>query len=96
MQDFLQDSWLYQEIMQEGFDKGIEKGREEERQQRLKDQRLLLMTIIHMHFPNITNLAQKQADAIKEPGVLQGLIFKVLAAETEEEATQSLLAVSQQ
>ena len=45
MQDFLQESWLYQEIMQ--------KGRDEERQQRLKDQRQLLMTIIHMHFPNI-------------------------------------------
>ncbi len=92
MQDFLQDSWLYQEIMQEGFDKGIEKGREEE----LRRQRQLLMTIIHMHFPNITNLAQKQAEAIKDPEVLQGLIFKVLAAEAEEEATLSLLAVSQQ
>ena len=92
MQDFLQESWLYQEIMQKGF----EKGREEERLQRLKDQRLLLMTIIHMHFPNITSLAQKQAEAIKDPEVLQGLIFKVLAAEAEEEATQSLLAVSQQ
>ncbi len=88
MQDFLQESWLYQEIMQ--------KGRDEERQQRLKDQRQLLLTIIHMHFPNITNLAQKQAEAIKDPEVLQGLIFKVLAAEAEEEATLSLLAVSQQ
>jgi len=92
MQDFLQESWLYQEIMQKGFDKGIEKEREEE----LRRQRQLLMTIIHMHFPNITSLAQKQAEAIKDPEVLQGLIFKVLAAETEEEATQSLLAVSQQ
>ena len=92
MQDFLQESWLYQEIMQKGFDKGIEKEREEE----LRRQRQLLMTIIHMHFPNITSLAQKQAEAIKDPEVLQGLIFKVLAAETEEEATQGLLAISQQ
>jgi predicted transposase YdaD len=92
MQDFLQESWLYQEIMQKGFDKGIEKEREEE----LRRQRQLLMTIIHMHFPNITSLAQKQAEAIKDPEVLQGLIFKVLAAEAEEEATLSLLAVSQQ
>jgi predicted transposase YdaD len=92
MQDFLQESWLYQEIMQEGFDKGIEKEREEE----LRRQRQLLMTIIHMHFPNITSLSQKQADAIKDPEVLQSLIFKILAAETEEEATQCLIAVSQQ
>jgi hypothetical protein len=90
--------------MQEGFDKGIEKGiekgivkgREEEREEELRRQRQLLMTIIQMHFPNITNLAQKQADAIKDPQVLQNLIFKVLAAQTEEEATQSLLKVSQQ
>ncbi|HAT45071.1 MAG TPA: flagellar assembly protein H, partial [Ktedonobacter sp.] len=26
MQDLLRDSWLYQEIMQEGYDKGIEQG----------------------------------------------------------------------
>jgi hypothetical protein len=87
MQDFLEESWLFQEIMQKGFDKGIEKEREEE----LRRQRQLLMTIFQMHFPNITDLAQKQADAIKEPDVLQSLIFKVLAAETEEEANRAIM-----
>jgi len=49
------------------------------------------MTIIQMHFPNITDLAQKQVGAIKEPDVLQSIIFKVLAAETEEEANRAIM-----
>src|SRR5579859_244843 len=100
MQDFLEESWLFQEIMQKGFDKGvekgIEKGIEKEQEEELRRQRQLLMTIIQMHFPNTTILAQKQANAIKDPQILQNLIFKVLAAQTEEETTRSLLAVNQQ
>ena len=99
MQDLLRDSWLYQEIMQEGYDKGIEqgieKGREEEREEWLRRQRQLLMTIVQMHFPNTASLAQQQVDAIKEPEVLQSLIFKVLESQTEEQATESLLSINQ-
>lgn len=103
MQDLLRDSWLYQEIMQEGYDKGIEqgiekgieKGREEEREEWLRQQRQLLMTIIQMHFPNTASLAQQQVNAIKEPEVLQSLIFKVLESQTEEQATESLLSINQ-
>ena len=99
MQDFIEESWLYQEIMQKGFDKGvakgiekgIEEGIEKERAEELRRQRQLLMTIIQMHFPNITDLAQKQAGAITEPDDLQSLIFKVLAAETEEEANRAIM-----
>ena len=110
MQDLLRDSWLYQEIMQEGYDKGIEqgiekgieqgiekgieKGREEEREEWLLRQRQLLMTIIQMHFPNTVSLARQQVDAIKEPEVLQSLIFKVLESQTEEQATECLLSIN--
>lgn len=103
MQDLLRDSWLYQEIMQEGYDKGIEqgiekgieKGREEEREEWLRQQRQLLMTIVQMHFPNTASLVQQQVDAIKEPEVLQSLIFKVLESQTEEQATECLLSINQ-
>ncbi|MDQ6643589.1 MAG: hypothetical protein M3Y76_04000 [Chloroflexota bacterium] len=95
MQDLLRDSWLYQEIMQEGYDKGIEQGREEEREEWLRRQRQLLMTIIQMHFPNTASLARQQVDAIKEPEVLQSLIFKVLESQTEEQATECLLLINQ-
>ena len=86
LRDVLRDTWAYQEIMQEG--------REEERQQRLKDQRQILMTIIQTHFPNITDLAQKRADAIKDPETLQSLVLKMSAAQTEDQAKQALLEVA--
>ena len=85
LRDALRDSWAYQEIMQEG--------REEERQQRLKDQRQILMTIIQTHFPNITDLAQKRVAAIKDPETLRSLVLKMFAAQTEEQAKQTLLEV---
>ena len=91
MQDLLRDSWVYQEIMQEGYDKG----REEEREEELRRQRQLLMTIVQMHFPNTADLAQQQVDAIKEPEILQSLIFKVLESQTEEQATECLLSINQ-
>lgn len=99
LRDLLRDSWAYQEIMQEGYnkgiDKGIEKGREAEREEELRRQRQLLLTIIQIHFPHAADLAQVQAGAIKDPEILQSLIFKILASQTEEQATQSLLAINQ-
>jgi predicted transposase YdaD len=95
LRDPLRDSWAYQEITQEGFDKGIEKGREAEREEALQRQRQLLLTIVQMHFPNAVKLARTQVVAIKDPEVLQSLIFKILASQTEEQAIQSLLAVNQ-
>ena len=98
LQDILRDTWAYKEIMQEGreegLQKGLEEGREVERQQRLKDQRQMLMTLVQVHFSNIAQLAQERADAIKDPEVLQSLILKVVAAQDEEEAKQILLSVS--
>jgi flagellar biosynthesis/type III secretory pathway protein FliH len=83
-----------QEGREEGLQKGLEEGREVERQQRLKDQRQMLMTLVQVHFSNIAQLAQERADAIKDPEVLQSLILKMVAAQNEEEAKQILLSVS--
>ena len=88
LRDALRDSWAYQEIMQEGF----EKGREKERRQRVKDQRQMLMAFVQAHFPNIMELAQKQANSMKDPEMLQRLSIQVLAAQTEEQAIQTLLS----
>jgi predicted transposase YdaD len=99
LRDVLRDSWAYQEIMQEGHEEGVQKGLkeglEEGRQQRLKDQRQMLVAIVQVHFPTIAPLAQERADVMKDPEVLQGLILKVVAAQNEEEVKQVLLAVSQ-
>ena len=87
LRDVLRDTWAYQEIMQEG--------RDEERRQRLKDQRQAIMTMIQLRFPNTTQLAKQQGDAIEEPEILQNLLLELLAIQTEEQAEQILLVVSQ-
>jgi len=92
--DVFQDAWAYQEIMQEGIKEGIEKGLQEgiekERQQRLKDQRQLLMMVVQRQFPELVTLAQRKGDAIKEPDTLQTLVLNVLAAQTEAQARKLL------
>src|ERR1700694_4125595 len=63
LRDILHDTWAYQEIMQEGRQEGVLEGR----QQRLKDQRQMLMTIVQLHFPQMASLAREQAEGITDP-----------------------------
>ncbi len=92
-----------QKGMTEGIEKGIEKGivegraegRAEERLQRVKDQRQLLMTLVQAHFPNLVELTQQRANAVEDPEVLQGVVLKLVSAQTEEEAQQLLLSMEQ-
>ncbi len=84
------DSWVYQELIQEGVEKGLQEGIEKERQQRLKDQRQMLKTLVQAHFPQLVAMAQRKANAIKKPDVLQTLVLNMVVAQTEEQARQLL------
>ncbi len=108
LRDILRDTWAYQEIMQEGreeglrlgIQEGLQEGRQEgrqegvleERQQRLKDQRQMLMTIVQLHFPQKASLAQEQTENITDPEILQGMVLQLLTAQNEEQAQHILLA----
>ena len=85
-QDILSESWVYQEI--------AEQGREEERQQRIREQREMLVRIFQLHFPGLLAMAKQQADSIEDPEVLSAMNFKLLAAHTIEEARQILLNIN--
>jgi len=89
-QDILSESWVYQELVE----KGVEKGREEERQQRIHEQREMLVRIFQLHFPELLALAKQQADSIEDPEVLSSMNFKLLAAQTIEEAQRLLLNIN--
>jgi len=78
-QNVLQESWVYQEI--------LEKGREEERQRQLQT----LMSFLQTRFPEVMTLAEQQTKSIKEPEVLQTVITKMFTAQTVEDAKQILL-----
>ncbi len=83
-QNVLQESWVYQEI--------LEKGREEERQRQLQT----LMSFLQTRFPEVMTLAEQQTKSIKEPEVLQTVITKMFTAQTVEDAKQILLDLNKQ
>ncbi len=87
LEDILEESWTYQEMIK----KGLEKGREEERQQRVQEQRETLLSFVQMRFPELVPVARQQVASIKDPGALHDLIIKLFAVQTAEEARQALM-----
>ena len=78
-QDILRESSVYQEIVEEG---------------RLQEQREMLLKLIQLRFPELEALAKQQSDGITSPEILPPVNFKLLAAQTIEEARQILLSIN--
>jgi predicted transposase YdaD len=99
LEDILEESWTYQEMIKKGMQKGLErgleegleKGREEERQRRVQEQRETLLSFVQMRFPELVPEARQQVSPINDPGALHDLIIKLFAVQTAEEARQALM-----
>src|SRR6266568_5193519 len=52
-QDILRESWVYQEIVEEGLEKGREEGRIQEQQE-------MLIRLVQLRFPELLGLARQQ------------------------------------
>ena len=78
-EDFLEDSWYYQEIVQKGLELG-----------ELKALRPTLVRVVETRFPELTALARQQAERFTVPEVLSDVIDKLLTAQTVERARQVL------
>jgi hypothetical protein len=85
LEDILEESWTYQEI--------IQKGREEERQQRVQEQRETLLSFVQVRFPEVIPIAKRLVTAIKDPETLHNLTIRLFAVQTAEEARQALMDV---
>ncbi len=100
LEDILEESWTYQEIikkgMQKGLEKGLEKGREEERQQWIHEQQETLLSFIQVRFPELLSLAKQQTAPINDPEVLHKLIVQLFGVQTAEEAKQALMEAGMQ
>jgi predicted transposase YdaD len=83
LEDILEESWTYQEI--------LKKGREEEHRQRVQEQRETLLSFVQMRFPELTLIAKQQISTINDPGALHDLIIKLFAVQTAEQARQALM-----
>jgi len=86
-QDILRESPIYQEIVEQGLEKGREEGR-------IQEQREMLIRLVQLRFPELVALAKHQADGIANPEVLPPVNFKLLDAQTIEEAKQLLLSIN--
>ncbi len=107
-EDFLEESWSYQEMVQKGLDKGIELGKKQGIEQgielgekqgiekgALNALRPTLVSVMEARFPELTNLAQQQAERFTVPELLSDVIKKLLKAQTAEQARQILMQLGQ-
>jgi predicted transposase YdaD len=96
MHDRLQESPIYQEILNEGLEKGLREGRESGiavglAQGRLEATRDMLLSFVDARFPKLNPLAEEQAKLISDVTVLRQLASEIVAAQTQAEAQQILL-----
>ncbi len=98
-EDFLEESWSYQEMVQKGLDKGIEIGKKQGIEQgierALNALRPTLMSVVEARFPELTALAQQQGKRFTVPELLSDVIDKLLKAQTGEQARQILMQLDQ-
>ena len=92
-EDLLEDSWVYQEILQKGMGRGLQQGAERERALEARRLRQTLYTILQSRFPNLVQKPHALVERATQPEVLQALIVKVSIAHTAQEAQQALDAL---
>ncbi len=107
-EDFLEESWSYQEMVQKGVDKGFELGKKQgielgekqgielgKKQGALDALRPTLVRFVEARFPELTALAQQQGERFTVPELLSDVIDKLLKAQTAEQARQILMQLDQ-
>lgn len=85
-QEILEESPIYQEIVQSG--------REEEREKTLQRLRAVLVDIVQLRFSELKTLAHQQVEGITVPDTLSSLMLQLVAAQQVDEARRLLLAAS--
>src|SRR5579859_5485152 len=85
--DFLRDSPVYQEVLEEGVEKGRQEGM-------IEAQRQILFDIVFERFPEIIHLARQQANAVHDTEILRHLTVKMSTVQNPKEAEQYLLTAT--
>ncbi len=87
MHEIIRDTPIYQEILREGREEGLEQGIE---QGSLNASRRILLLVIQIRFPVLASLAQELANLVKDENILDDIIGKISAAQSEDEAFSAL------
>jgi predicted transposase YdaD len=89
--DILEESWVYQELIQRGMEKGLVQGLEKGLDQGLAlGERRALLAIIQKRFPDILGTARELISKITDAGKLETLIGEVSVAPNAQEVLQML------
>src|SRR5262249_46361101 len=98
MSNILEESWVYQEILQKGEQRGIEKGIEQGQRQGIeqgreqeKEQDILLY--VELHFPSLLAQTKQAIERGMSLEQLQALLRKLYLAKTIEEVNAALREV---
>lgn len=92
LKDILKESWAFQEIAQEAREEALE----EERKKKLREEIETLLFFIQMHFPALAQIAKGQCEVMSDPEQVRELLHKVIAAKSEKEVEQHLLAAKKE
>ncbi|MBV9231673.1 MAG: hypothetical protein JOZ18_20360 [Chloroflexi bacterium] len=87
--DIIEESWVYQEILQRGVEKGLQQGIQQGVQQGI-------LKLLQKRFPETVDLARKQINSMTDPDVLQDLLFKVSIAQNAQEVLSVLGEIARQ
>lgn len=87
--DIVEESWVYQQIVQRGLEKGLEQGLE--KGLGLGEQRALV-AIIQRRFPDIVPTAKELIDGITDADTLEKLVGEVSVAQNAQDVLHILRA----
>ena len=100
LKDILEESWAYQEMVEEaqkkGMEKGLEKGMEKGLEEGIekgveKGLNAMRQTVLHLvqrKYPQLDPLATQYVNQVKEPEQLSSLIDRLFDAQSSEEVAQ--------
>jgi predicted transposase YdaD len=96
MEDILEKSWAYQEMVQKGMAKGMERGLKQGLEQGLEQGKLqsleeIVVRFVEIHFPDLVSLAKQQARLATTSQQLQEMVDQLFVAHTDKEAKAALL-----
>jgi hypothetical protein len=83
MQSIIEDSWVYQEVIE----KGLQQGRQQAFQQ-------AAISVLKARFPELEQFATDIIETINDPQQLQMLIFELSIAPSQERAKELLLSLT--
>lgn len=98
LEDIIEESWAYREMvqkgyikgMEKGFEDGLEKGMEKGRTEGLQKLRQVLLDLVSKRFPPLAQEAQQSLEQIQDDTVLQSLIVEFYDIQTAEDARHLL------